>query len=208
MHIGKNMLRRITMVCIGTFFLGFSISLFVYANFGTDPYSCMNLGLSGKLGLQFGVWQLLMNCVFLVIIFFTGRHLIGIGTLLNMVFIGFIVDLFRGIYARILPAVPAFWVRVLVMAAAVLILSFMAALYMYPRLGTSPYDSIPVILSERTGIQFRWCRVAWDLSAVLIGWLCGSVVGVGTVLTALFLGPLIKWFTDWIAKHFPVEFED
>lgn len=196
----QSLFRRVRMVCVGVFLMGFFIAVFVYANLGSDPCTVMNLGVSGKLGIPFGVWQLIVNCVILIFTFSLSRNLIGIGTVVNMVSIGFLVDFFRMIFARILPAAPALWLRILLMAVAVVGLSLTAALYMYPQLGISPYDSVPVVLAQKTGIQFRWCRVFWDLLAMLIGWLCGSVVGVGTVITAFFLGPLIKYFTNQVAR--------
>lgn len=207
MQLDKTIIPRVRMVCVGVFLMGFFIALFVYANLGTDPCTCMNLGVSGKLRLSFGVWQLILNCSILVFTFFLARRLIGIGTLVNMVSVGFLVDFFRAVFARIFPASLPLWAAILVMAVAVVGLSFTAALYMYPQLGVSPYDSVPIILAQRTGIEFRWCRIAWDLAAVLVGWLCGSVIGVGTVITAFFMGPLIKWFTGQVARkaHFQVD---
>lgn len=200
--------RRIAMVCIGVLILGFSISLLVYANFGSDPCTCMNLGLSARLGLTLGVWQLLFNCVVLVVMFFTLRRLIGVGTLINMFSIGFLVDFFGAVYARILPASPSVFIRVLIMAAALVILSFGAALYMHPGLGVSPYDSISLIVSAKCRFDFKWCRIACDSLAVLIGFFCGAVVGVGTAVSAFCMGPLIKFFADWLDKKFPVPREE
>lgn len=207
MQISKNLIRRIVMMCIGVFLLGFSISLAVYANFGTDPCTCLNLGVSGKIGLPFGLWQLIFNCVVLILMFLLSRDLIGIGTLVNMVSIGFLVDFFRWLYSGLLPSQPAFPVRILLMIFALLLLSFSAALYIYPNLGVSPYDSLGFMVSKHLHIQFRWCRILCDVLAVLVGWLCGSVVGVSTVITAFCMGPLIKRFNDLIAKKFPLEFD-
>jgi uncharacterized membrane protein YczE len=207
MQISKNLIRRIVMMCIGVFLLGFSISLAVYANFGTDPCTCLNLGVSGKIGLQFGTWQLIFNCIVLIFMFLLSRDLIGIGTLVNMVSIGFLVDFFRWLYSELLPSQPTFPVRILLMIFALLLLSFSAALYIYPNLGVSPYDSLGFMVSKHLHIQFRWCRILCDVLAVLVGWLCGSVVGVSTVITAFCMGPLIKKFNDLIAKRFPLEFD-
>lgn len=205
--MNKNLVQRIGMMCIGVFLLGFAISLAVYVNLGTDPCTCMNLGVSGKIGLPFGTWQLIINCIILVFMFFLSRRLIGIGTLVNMVSIGFLVDFFGWVYARILPTQPGLLLRILIMIFALVLLAFSAALYIYPQLGVSPYDSLGFIASERLHIQFRWCRITCDVLAVLIGFLCGSVVGVGTVLTAFCMGPLIKGFGDLIAKKFPLQFD-
>jgi uncharacterized membrane protein YczE len=194
------------MVCVGIFFMGFAVALSVYAGMGCDPCTCMNLGVSEKLGFSFGTWQLILNGSILVFTFFFSRHFIGIGTVINMVAIGYLVDFFRWILTFILPAQPSLGLRILIMVVALVLLSFTAALYIYPQLGISPYDSIAYMVAEHSHWQFRWCRIACDMLALLIGWLCGSVVGIGTVLTAFCLGPFIKAFGDLIAKKFPLEF--
>lgn len=202
MHIQKDLIRRVVMVCVGVFFMGFAISLLVYAAFGSDPCTCMNLGISSVLGLSLGMWQLSLNVIILLFMFLFSRHLIGIGTVINMVSIGFLVDFFRGIFAQIFPEPPTSPVRILVMLFAVVLLSFTAALYISPQLGVSPYDGLAFMIAEHLHVQFRWCRIVCDVIAVIIGWLCGSVVGVGTVLTAFFMGPLIKNFIDMITDKF------
>jgi uncharacterized protein len=204
--MNKNLTQRILMVCIGVLILSFAVSLFIYASLGTDPASCMNLGVSSKVGLSFGVWQLLFNCIVLVFTFFLARRFIGIGTVINMVAIGFLADFFNVVLSRILPTHPGLLPRILIMLFAVVIISFAAALYIYPQLGISPYDSVAFILAERLHIEFRWCRIAWDVSAVAIGFFCGSIVGAGTVVTAFCLGPLIKYFNDLLQKKFPLQF--
>lgn len=207
MYINNNLAKRILMVCIGVLLLSFSVSLFIYANLGTDPASCMNLGVSSKIGISFGAWQLIFNCIVLVFTFFFARHFIGIGTVINMVFIGFLADFFNSILSQILPIQPSVTLRLLIIGFAVVLISFAAALYIYPQLGISPYDSIAFMLAERFHLQFRWCRIACDVTAVVIGWLCGSVVGVGTVATAFCLGPLIKYFGDLFQKKIPLPFD-
>ncbi len=204
--MNKPLLKRIVMVCIATLIMGFAVSLSVYAALGTDPCTCLNLGISHKIGMSFGTWQLIFNCTVLVFTFFFARHLIGFGTVVNMVAIGYLVDFYGGILAHVLPADPTVFLRLVCMLCGVVILAFTAALYMYPRLGVSPYDSIGFILTERTHIQFRWCRIACDVLAVLIGFLTGSIVGLGTVITAFCMGPLIKLFGDILRKRIPLQF--
>ena len=205
--MNKSYLKRIAMVCVGVFLMGFAISLSVYASLGTDPCTCMNLGVSAKLGISLGNWQLISNGIFLIFTLLFARHLIGFGTIVNMVAIGYLVDFFRGIFAQILPSQPSVLIRIPIMLFSIVLLSFTAALYMYPKLGVSPYDSISFILTERTHIHFRWCRIFCDVLSVLIGYLCGSIVGVGTVITAFCLGPLINYFIGLIARKFPLQFD-
>ncbi len=203
----KNLIKRVIMVCVGVFFISFAVALSVYAGMGTDPCTCMNLGISAKTGLSFGNWQLIFNCSILIFTFLFSRHFIGIGTFINMTAVGYLVDFFRWVFTFTFPAQPSVPLRILVMVIALALLSFSAALYIYPQLGISPYDSIGYMMAEHFRFQFRWCRIASDVLALLIGWLCGSVIGIGTVLTAFCMGPFIKAFGDLIAKKFPLEFD-
>ena len=195
------------MALVGVFLMGFAISLNVYSRFGTDPYTCLNLGISSKLGISLGIWQLSLNLVLLVVLFVFARRLVGIGTIANMIGIGFLVDFFSGIYKHILPENPSLALRIFMMLAGVVLLAFTVALYMYPDEGVSPYDGIPMLLTEKLKFPYQWVRIVWDVSAVAIGWLCGSVVGVGTVILAFGLGPLIKFFLGLVEKWFPIEKE-
>ncbi|MCY1715286.1 YczE/YyaS/YitT family protein [Caproiciproducens galactitolivorans] len=200
----KTLIKRMAMVLIGTFIMSISVALSIYAGFGTDPCTCLVLGISRKFNQSFGLMVLVVNGVFLAFTFFFDRHLIGFGTIVNMSAIGFLVDLFNKILARLLPQEPELWLRIVCMVLGVLILSFTAALYMYPRLGTSPYDSVSLMVTKYSHIEFRWCRIVCDTLSVLIGWLCGSTVGMGTVITAFCLGPFIKYFTGRLTKRFPL----
>lgn len=207
--MNKNLLKRIAMVCVGTLIMGFAVSLSVYARLGTDPCTCMNTGLAHLLGLSFGVWQLMMNSIILIFTFFFARDKIGFGTIFNMVAIGFLVDFFSWLYSFILPPDPPLAVKIFCMLLGVGILAFTAALYMYPQLGVSPYDSIGFILIRLLPhAQYRWCRVCYDILAVLIGFAFGGAVGVGTVITAFCMGPLIKFFTDRLPKWIPLTIEN
>jgi len=205
--MSKNLIRRIVMVCAGVLIMGFAVSLLIYANLGTDPASCMNLGVSSKIGLSFGTYQLIFNSIVLVFTFIFARHFIGIGTIINMAFVGYLADFFKMVIIPIFPSHPSLLLRIIVMGLAAVMLSFSASLYIHPQLGLSPYDSIAFMVAEHTGFQFHWLRIVCDMMALSIGWLCGSVVGVGTVVTALCLGPLIKFFSDMLQKKFPLQID-
>ena len=80
--------KRAGMMILGILFIGLCVSFLRLSGFGVDPFSAMNLGISGFIGWSFGTWQLLMNAVILVIVFFQARHCIGAGTIINMIYVG------------------------------------------------------------------------------------------------------------------------
>jgi uncharacterized membrane protein YczE len=183
--------------------MGISVSASIYSGLGTDPCTCINLGISGKIGVPYWLWQCIFNAILFLFPLIFSRKLIGFGTVVSMFFVGIVADMLRNtLYRAFLPAQPAVWVRIVFMLAGALFLGIGASFYMVPSLGVSPYDSIPLILKEHLPFEFRWIRVTYDVTAVIIGWLLGSAVGIGTVLVAFGLGPMIHFFARIIQKCF------
>ena len=199
----KLLPRKLFLTCVGVLIMGIGVSASIYSNLGTDPCTCINLGISGKTGVPYWLCQCISNAILLLFPLIFSRKLVGFGTVANMFFVGIIADTLRNtLYHSFLPAQPAIWTRIVFMLAGALILGIGASFYMVPSLGVSPYDSIPLILTEHLPFEFRWIRVAYDVTAVVIGWLLGSAVGVGTVLVAFGLGPMIHFFARKIQKRF------
>ena len=84
--------KRTGGMVLGILFIGLCVSFLRLSQFGVDPFSAMNLGISGFIGWSFGTWQLLVNAIILVVVFFQARSCIGAGTIINMVFVGYIAD--------------------------------------------------------------------------------------------------------------------
>ena len=84
--------RRTVMMLTGILFISLCVGCYRLSNFGVDAFTCMNLGISGFLHMSFGTWQLIMNAVILVVVFFTVRKNIGAGTIINMVCVGYGAD--------------------------------------------------------------------------------------------------------------------
>jgi Predicted membrane protein len=88
----NNFAKRFIMMLTGILFIGVCVGSFRLSAFGVDAFTCMNLGISGFLHMSFGTWQLMMNTVILIVIFFTVRRCIGLGTIVNMVCVGYLAD--------------------------------------------------------------------------------------------------------------------
>ena len=84
--------KRTGVMVLGILFIGLCVSFLRLSRFGVDPFSAMNLGISGFIGWSFGTWQLLVNAIILVVVFFQVKSCIGAGTIINMVFVGYIAD--------------------------------------------------------------------------------------------------------------------
>lgn len=202
----KNRLGlRVVLVIIAVFFMGFTLSFLDPIQFGTDPCTVMNLAIAHRLGWLYGTTLLLFNCALFLVVIFTDLSKIGIGTVANMVLVGYSKDLIDWLIIRHIPkeVFEPMLNRILIMIPALGIFVFVVAVYICVDLGTSPYDAIPSILTERfLKIPGFVIRMIWDLSMTVIGFLLGGTVGVVTVIMAFFLGPVISLVRKLLERVF------
>lgn len=206
----KMLARRTAMMLVGILFISICVGCYRLSNFGVDAFSCMNLGISGFLGMSFGTWQLIMNAAILVVVFFTVRSNIGAGTLINMVCVGYGADFICWIFEDVLKVEAGLMLRILFLAIGCVFAGLGVAFYIVADMGIAPYDSVAFIIGKITAgkIKFQYARVMSDVSVVIIGVLfClasgGSlwkIVGVGTICNACFNGPLIQFFRVHISE--------
>ena len=202
--------KRAGMMILGILFIGLCVSFLRLSGFGVDPFSAMNLGISGFIGWSFGTWQLLMNAVILVIVFFQARHCIGAGTIINMIFVGYIADFVCWLAQDVVQIEMSLPLRIIALVLAQLMASMGVALYMVADMGIAPYDSVAIIIEKLTHqkIPFHKARVLSDAVVVIVGiafaiasgagiW---AVAGIGTVINACFNGPLIQFFKTKLEK--------
>ncbi len=194
----------ILMMFVGILFIGLGVASYRMSGFGTDPFTCMNLGISGFLSMTFGTWQLIMNAFIFVIVLFTVRHCIGLGTIVNMVGVGYVADFLCWLLTEQLSLTVTMPLRIVFLALGTLLCSFGCALYMVADLGIAPYDSVAFIITKytREKVSFRVARVMSDVCVMVVGvafclmaknslW---EIIGIGTVVNALCNGPLIQFF--------------
>ncbi|MBQ6892805.1 MAG: hypothetical protein IJN48_01240 [Clostridia bacterium] len=188
----KNKLPlRIMLAALGVFTMGFGMSVLEKLSFGTDPYTCMNNGLSMASGgfISLGTAGLLVSAVMLVFVIVFDISSLGLGTVFNMVGFGYSIDLFRFIWAKVGFESVSGSARYILLSIMLLVFILAVSVYLAADLGSAPYDALPVIISEKTRIPFVAVRMCWDISAVAIGFALGSAVGVTTLVCAFFVGP-------------------
>ncbi len=205
--------KRILMCAFGVFVCAVSVGIFKHAALGIDPFQTLMSGLTEVTKIRYGTLYVIVNGVLLIAALFFDRTKIGIGTLMNLFLFGYIVEFSQKICEHLIPD-PSFPVRILLLVPAVVLLCFAAAVYFTANLGVSAYDAVSLILADRQKIiPFAWCRVITDVFCVIAGtvllytsgWSWGqisAVVGVGTILTAFFMGPLITWFREHVSDPF------
>ena len=205
-RLRPRMGRRVAGLLLSIVVMGLCVAVFKLTGVGTSPCSCMNLGISRRLGISFGTWQLMLNTALLLIVLRYAPEKISIGTLVNMVLVGYIAELFMHLLGGLIPSegLPALTLAV-VFALTLAAYLVSASIYLAVDLGCAPYDAVPMIIAAHTGrVSYRAVRMAWDIGSLSIGFALGETVGIATLITGFCLGPAITavgarvrgWFED------------
>ncbi|GHU34546.1 hypothetical protein FACS1894172_14970 [Spirochaetia bacterium] len=193
MKIPEKFVSRLLMSIFGDLVIALGCAFIRFSDFGTDPYTSMNLGIKDALGMSLGVWQLLMNCVVIIWVFFADRRKINIGTIFNMAGIGFMSDfLLYYIIEPLFGIEGTLLIRIIALIFSVLAIAVGLVLYVDADLGIAPYDAIAVIISEKLKKpqRYRWYRMATDFVCVIISFIFKGPLGIGTLFVAFCTGPL------------------
>ncbi|MFF2269224.1 YitT family protein [Cellulosimicrobium cellulans] len=196
----SHVVLRAVWALLGVAVLGLGSAVLLSAHVGVDPFTAANIGASTLLGVDLGVYQLAINAVLLVPVVVWGRRYIGVGTIINMVMTGFFVQWFSALLGPLVPDPPDRLVQTALFVVGIVLFTAGASAYMTAGVGTAPYDAIAPIVVDRTHARYRVVRVVQDLAFVGLAIALGGPVGVGTVMTAFFAGPLIDFFTERVNK--------
>jgi uncharacterized membrane protein YczE len=194
-------IKRISMALLGVALCGVCVGIFNKAALGADPFTMFVTGIGKLFGLGYGNVYVAVTGILLIVVFIVDKHYIGIATIFNLFIIGYVAE-FTMLVIDLFYTEGNILIRLGMLLFSLVLLCFAAALYFTADLGVSSYDAIAIILSKKTPIQFRLCRIGTDLICVIIGFLCGTTVGIGTLMTAFFMGPIIQWFKDHITEPY------
>ena len=196
----KDGFKRTVIMFMSIILMGFAVSVFSYSGMGVDPFTALNMSISAKLGVSFGLFQMCMNGVVLVLVALTSKHLISLGTVVNMTGVGYVCEFFTSIYKEILPTEISFSAQLIFMALGVFLLSLSASLYFNCNMGVSPYDALGFVMEDNIKLKYKWSRVITDLICTLIALVLDGPIGIGTVVTAFCMGPVIAFCDTRISK--------
>lgn len=190
--------RRVVMTVAGVSASGVAVGFFNYSAFGMDPFQVLAHGLWNLTPLSYGTFYTIFSLILFVFVLLTDRKKIGLGTVINMFLLGYITEFFSWLLVRLFPNSGLF-LRLIMLIIGITIMCLAASLYFTANMGVSVYDAVALCLSERTPIKFQFCRMGSDVICVVIGFIFGAQVGLGTIITMFFTGPLINMFQQILA---------
>ncbi len=183
---------RLPQLFVGLTLYGFAMALMVRAGVGLDPWDVFHFGVARHTGWSLGVTVIVVS-VPVLLLWAPLRQWPGLGTIANAVWIGVATD--AGL--RVLPDLHGLALQCTVCLLAIIVNAIGGALYIGSQLGPGPRDGLMTGLHRRTGISLRVVRTGLELTVLAVGWLLGGVVGLGTVLYAVLIGPLVQFFLPW-----------
>ncbi len=183
------MIRRLIQLFAGLYLYGAAMALLLRATLGLDPWDVFHQGVAERVGLSFGMVVNVVGAVVLLL-WIPLRQRPGIGTIANILVIGTAVDL----TLPLLPVVDDLGVRIGLLISGIGLNGIAGAMYIGAGLGPGPRDGLMTGIARRTGGSLRVVRTGIELSVLALGWLLGGTVGVGTVVYAVTIGPLVQAF--------------
>lgn len=184
-------LRHLPLLFIGFFVISIGVQTMINTQLGLNPWGIFHSGVAHTAGITFGRASQLTGLTIILMCMFL-RIYPGIGTLLNMFFIGYFVDLIAS--WDLLPHFTGLLPNILSFLFGNLLFSFGVYLYLHADLGSGPRDSLMLALSRLTRFTAGQCKIMMEATAAIIGFLLGGSVGIGTVLAAFTGGLFIDLF--------------
>lgn len=180
---------RLPLLLVGLFLYGASMAMVLRATLGVIPWDVLHVGVSLHMPLSFG---LIVVCVSLLVLipWIPLRQKPGLGTIANALLIGPSADL----VLRLVDEPDHLAWRVALLVGGIVLNGIATGMYIGSQFGPGPRDGLMTGLSRVTGRPLRLVRTAIEVTVVAAGWLLGGVVGLGTVLYALAIGPLAQLF--------------
>ena len=198
---GKEWIKKIIIIVIGSIIAAYGITLALYAGFGGATLAVLWQGLSKTFHMSIGMASLIVAVVMIVFAFFYDRSQIHIGTILYQLVYSFCVDLFANahVYSAHL------WINVLIMLLGVMLFAVGTGFYAAASLGRGSYEALTFSLAEKNGWQVKVVRMVLDIVMVIAGVLLGGRFGICTIVTIIISGPVIQFTASKTKKLFKME---
>lgn len=195
MILAKKVLR----IVLAMFLYGLGIYFLIQANIGLSPWEAFNAGSSKTLAIRYGDFVLISGFVILAIDALL-KEKIGIGTVINTILIGKVVDLLQ--FMNLMPKVQNFYAGIAILLLGQIIICFATYLYISAGLGSGPRDSLMVALGKRLPrLPIGVVRGLIEGTVLLIGWSLGAKVGLGTIIAVLSISVIMQFTFKILRFH-------
>lgn len=188
----KNNLIRYTFYFAGLILFGLGVAVSVKVKYlGLHPWDVLNVALFDRFGLTIGTWSILIGLLLICISLLVSRKYVNVGTFLNALLIGPIMDFF--LWLDILPDATQTWTDYMVLACGIVLVGLGGGLYVSGGVGAGPRDGFMLSMSERTGFSVSKARIMVETIVLVIGFLLGGPVFWVTLFYTFLLSPVFQF---------------
>lgn len=186
----KQITKQFGKLVLGLFFISLATFLNSCLGLGFQSWNVLNDGISKVFSITFGQANFIVGILILIIDLISGEQL-GLGTFLNIALVGIMVDILLLINDRyyIIPNYNSMFYKLVLCSIAALISVIGIYLYMSVGMGAGPRDCLMVAVAKQTRFSVGTCRLMLDAGVLVIGWIMGGVVGIGTLIMTITKGP-------------------
>ena len=196
---GSVLFWRCMFFFIGIIIVSLGIALTVKAPIiGVGSWDVLHIGLSNTVGLSIGTWSILLGFIILSIDSVIMKRLPKIGTIFDMVITGILIDIFL----HLLPDATTVTAQVLTFIVGFLLLAFGCGMYIIGNIGVGPRDTFMLLIVNKVGWSVQKTRTIIEVTVALVGLILGGPLGIGTVIMAFALGPIVQWSMKFNEKIF------
>ncbi|MCL2560494.1 MAG: hypothetical protein FWE07_08395 [Turicibacter sp.] len=198
----NNLRKRIILLILGFTVIGSGVGMLRILDLGVDPFGVMIVGLSDLLGIGFGTVMMVLQSLIFMLMFIKKRELVGIGTIIGMFGLGYMIDTAYLLMSHFIYVEFTFALRLILLAVTLVILAFGVALTVVANLGLIPYEALGLVVEGMTSgkLKFTPVRMTADSVCALIGFLLGATLGVATLMTVFIIGPFVNFFKVRISQ--------
>jgi uncharacterized protein len=172
---------------------------------GVSPWDVLNIALFDKFGLSIGTWNIIVGGILISITFFMGRKYINIGTFLNAVLVGVMVDTF--LYFQLLPPATSLVPDIFILIAGIILMGLGGGMYSAAGIGLGPRDGFMLSISDRTGMSISRIRIITEFIILIIGLLIGGPVFIFTFIFTFIQSPIYQrsylYFKKFLSNSAP-----
>lgn len=185
----KEFLYRWFFFFVGIMVLGLGVALTIKGQrFGVGSWDVLHIGLFKNLGLSIGTWSIIVGIIVIIIASIGLCQFPKIGTFMNMIFVGLFIDFFN----MIIPNPTDFLIQFISLVLGIVLLGMGTGIYMSANLGAGPRDSLMLLIVKKLNLSMRVTRTIMEVTVAFTGFLLGGPIGLGTVIMAFAVGPVMQ----------------
>ena len=198
MEQGKVTAKSVLIALIGVLLVGVGVAFNNCAGLGNDPVGIVYDGIRNVTGMgaeQLGLASNIVNLSLALLVFFTGRKYISVGTLVYFLPYGFFVELGILLYQFLAPETGGLAVQTAFSVVGCLLLYLGVAVYITMDIGVDPFTGIVLVIRDAVKKEYRIVKIIFDITMIILGTVLGGKLGAVTIITALTAGPVIQFFS-------------